>query len=193
IEFNGSDAKALYRRALAREHLDNVGAAFKDAKEALRLSPNDKSISELLQRLVVANNEKVKKATSTDNKVKEMNYLAFEGGAKDVEQRVQGNIVPTLLATAEDNRVPLKISVAAVRILDELVKNKGRALLFLSMHDTDGLRSTRRVCRLMCPKDSKDYVDAAGLLVQRVFNALAGMDRAKEIKPDPEVAEGENI
>lgn len=44
LEYNGSDVKALYRRALAREHLDNVGPAFKDAKEALRLSPNDKLV-----------------------------------------------------------------------------------------------------------------------------------------------------
>lgn len=42
LEYDGSDAKALYRRALAREQLDNVGAAFKDAKEALRFSPKDK-------------------------------------------------------------------------------------------------------------------------------------------------------
>ncbi|VDM62304.1 unnamed protein product [Angiostrongylus costaricensis] len=223
LEYNGSDTKALYRRALAREHLDNVGAAFKDAKEALRLSPKDKSISELLQRLLVANNEKVKKTTSTENKVKEMSYLAFECGAKDVEQKLQvlllyfvyafnnllvlaretesgaariwnavGYFVCLTLA-AEDNNVPLKISIAAVRILDELIKNKGRALLFLSMHDPDGLLSTRRVCRLMCARDSKEYVDAAGLLVQREFNALAGMDRAKEIKPDLEVAEANKL
>ncbi|VDN34633.1 unnamed protein product [Cylicostephanus goldi] len=89
LEYDGADVKALYRRALAREHLDNVAAAFKDAKEALRLSPKDKSIADLLQRLVVANNEKVKKATSMDNKVKDMTGLAFEGGAKDLEQKKQ--------------------------------------------------------------------------------------------------------
>lgn len=58
------------------------------------------------------------------------------------------------------------------------------------MHDSDGLRSARRVCRLMCARDAKEYVDAAGLIVQRIFNALVKMDRSKEIKPDPEVAEG---
>lgn len=58
------------------------------------------------------------------------------------------------------------------------------------MHDLDGLRSVRRVCRLMCGKDAKEYVDASGLIMQRMFNALVKMDRSKDIKPDPEVAEG---
>ncbi|XGW05824.1 hypothetical protein V3C99_016297 [Haemonchus contortus] len=215
IEYDGADVKALYRRALAREHLDNVAAAFKDAKEALRLSPKDKSISELLQRLVIANNEKVKKATSMDNKVNDMSRLAFQGSAKDKEQKVQafnnllvlareteagaariwqvGKGVPALLAVAEDNNEPLEISVCAIRIVDELIKNHGRALFFLSMHDDDGLRSARRVCRLMCARDAKEYVDAAGLIIQRIFNALVKMDRAKDIKPDPEVAEANKL
>ncbi|KAK5975120.1 Protein unc-45 B [Trichostrongylus colubriformis] len=240
LEYDGADVKALYRRALAREHLDNVAAAFKDAKEALRLSPKDKAISEMLQRLVIANNEKVKKATSMDNKVTDMSKLAFEGSAKDKEQKVQvcslylvmelfayclifphliflfyafnnllvlareteagaariwntGKGISVLLAIAENNNEPLEISVCAVRIVDELIKNHARALLFLSMHDDDGLRSVRRVCRIMCARDAKEYVDAAGLILQRIFNALVKMDRTKEIKPDPEVAEANKL
>ena len=42
---------------------------------------------DLLQRLVQKNNELVKKATSLDNKVDDMQKLAFEGQAKDPEQR----------------------------------------------------------------------------------------------------------
>ncbi|VDM66407.1 unnamed protein product [Strongylus vulgaris] len=215
LEYDGADVKALYRRALAREQLDNVAAAFKDAKEALRLSPKDKSISDLLQRLVIANNEKVKKATSMDNKVKNMSSLAFEGSAKDKEQKIQafnnllvlareteagaariwnlGKGVPMLLSVAEDNNEPMEISVAAIRILDETIKNHGRALYFLSMHHSDGMHSARRVCRLMCSRNSKEYVDAAGLIVQRIFNALVKMDRTKDIKPDPEVAEANKL
>ncbi|KAK6741990.1 hypothetical protein RB195_009704 [Necator americanus] len=215
LEYDGADVKALYRRALAREQLNIVAAAFKDAKEALRLSPKDKSISDLLQRLVVANNEKVKKATSMDNKVKDMSSLAFEGQAKDKEQKVQAfnNLlvlareteagaariwnsskgVAILLSVAENNNEPLEVSVAAIRILDEILKNHGRALYFLSMHDNDGLRSARYVCRLMCVRDAKEYVDAAGLIVQRIFNALVKMDRTKEVKPDPEVAEANKL
>lgn len=37
LEVDGADSKALYRRALAREQLDKIGAAFQDAKEAFRL------------------------------------------------------------------------------------------------------------------------------------------------------------
>ena len=36
LEADRADSKALYRRALAREQLDNVADAFHDAKAALR-------------------------------------------------------------------------------------------------------------------------------------------------------------
>nr|CDJ88427.1 Tetratricopeptide TPR2 and Tetratricopeptide TPR-1 domain containing protein [Haemonchus contortus] len=215
IEYSGADVKALYRRALAREHLGNVAAALQDAKEALRLCPEDKSISELLQRLVITNNEKVEKATSMDNTVNDVKILAFEGSAKDKEQKLQalnnllvlsreseesaakiwqmGKVVPALLVVAEDTNETLEISVCAVRIIDELIKDHGRALFFLSMHDDDGFRSARRVCRLMCARDAKEYVDVAGLIIQRVFNALVKMDRTNDIKPDPKVAEANKL
>ncbi|XGW02376.1 hypothetical protein V3C99_014424 [Haemonchus contortus] len=215
IEYNGADVKALYRRALAREHLGNVAAALKDAKEALRLCPEDKSISELLQRLVIANNEKAEKATSMDNTVNDMKILAFGGSANDKEQKLQalnnllvlsreseesaaniwqmGKVVPALLVVAEDTNETLEISVRAVRVVDELIKDHDRALFFLSMHDDDGFRSARRVCRLMCARDAKEYVDVAGLIIQRVFNALVKMDRTNDIKPDPKVAEANKL
>ncbi|VDO40269.1 unnamed protein product [Haemonchus placei] len=215
IEYNGADVKALYRRALAREHLGNVAAAFKDAKEALRLNPKDKSISELLQRLAIISNEKVEKTTSMDNRVKDMKVLAFEGSAKDKEQKLQafnnllvlsreseagaaktwqmGKVVPALLGVAEDINETLEISVCAVRIVDELIKDHNRALYFLSMHDNDGFRSARRVCRLMCARDAKEYVNVAGSIIQRIFNALVKMDRANDIKPDPKVAEANKL
>lgn len=43
----------------------------------------------MLQRLVKANNEKVKKATSMESKVTDMYRLAFEGQAKDEEQKLK--------------------------------------------------------------------------------------------------------
>lgn len=61
------------------------------------------------------------------------------------------------------------------------------------MHHEDPIKSVRFVCRLMCKKAEKEYVDAAGLIVQRVFNAMAKMDRLKEMKPDPEVAEANKL
>lgn len=58
------------------------------------------------------------------------------------------------------------------------------------MHNEDGMKSVRFICRLMCLRAENAFVDAAGLIVQRAFNAMAKMDRQKEMKPDPEVAEG---
>ncbi|CAI4222179.1 unnamed protein product [Auanema sp. JU1783] len=215
LEFDGADGKALYRRSLAREQLDEIGGAFSDAKEALRLNPKDKAITELLQRLVVANNEKVKKITSVDNKVSEMSKLAFEGGAKDFDQKNkaynnllvlsresesgairvwnEGRIIAILLRSVEDKKETDEIAITAIRIIDELCKNHKRAMKFMTMLNNDERASVRYICRLICLRDSKEFVDAAGLIVQRLFNALAKMDRTKEMKPDPEVAEANKI
>lgn len=53
------DAKALYRRAQAREQQDKVGDAFKDAKIAYQIEPNNAAIGQMLQRLIKANQKKV--------------------------------------------------------------------------------------------------------------------------------------
>ncbi|CAO4368168.1 unnamed protein product [Caenorhabditis nigoni] len=87
LKFDGADVNALFRRALAREQLGNVVPAFNDAKEALRLSPHDKGIMETLQRLVKANNDKIKQTTSLANKVTDMEKLTFRGEARDVAQK----------------------------------------------------------------------------------------------------------
>uniref|UniRef100_A0A1I7XGI9 Uncharacterized protein n=1 Tax=Heterorhabditis bacteriophora TaxID=37862 RepID=A0A1I7XGI9_HETBA len=47
------------------------------------------AITDLLQRLVVANSEKISKTTSMDNRVSDMSKLAFEGVSKDQEQKVK--------------------------------------------------------------------------------------------------------
>ena len=68
-----------------------------------------------------------------------------------------------------------------------------QCLRFISMHSEAGMNSVRFICRLMCLKSESTFVDAAGLIVQRAFNAMAKMDRQKEMKPDPEVAEGKFV
>lgn len=51
----------------------------------------------------------------------------------------------------------------------------------------------RRICRLMEKYAYLEYIDACGIIIQRLFNALARMNREKEIKPDPEICEGKLI
>ncbi|CAJ0956400.1 unnamed protein product, partial [Mesorhabditis belari] len=211
VEADGADVKALFRRALAREELEKIPGAFTDAKEALRLSPKDKNVTELLKRLMIKNNELVKKATSLDSKVADMQKLAFEGGAKDLEQKRKamanllvlardsesgaqrvwngGKIVSVLTKIYSTKEEDEEVAVMAVRVLDELCKNHSRAMHFLAMHDKEEIKSVRFVCRIMCARPVVEFVDSAGLIVQRVFNAMVKMDRQKEMKPDPEVAE----
>jgi uncharacterized protein (DUF849 family) len=45
------------------------------------------------------------------------------------------------------------------------------------------------LARIPAIRQTKPFVDATQIVIQRVFNALAAMDRSKDIKPDPEVAE----
>lgn len=48
----------------------------------------------------------------------------------------------------------------------------------------------RQLCRLMEKRTFSQYLDACGIIIQRLFNALAKMDQRNDIKPDPEVCEG---
>lgn len=149
IEIEPGDAKALYRRALAREKLDKVGSAFKDAKEALRLQPGDKVVEVLCENLLRVNTERLKKAESTENKVTEMLKLSFGGDneqqlkamnnllvlcrdSEDGARRVwqEGKILPQLLQVLNDKAAwSDELALCAVRILDELTKRRERVCL----------------------------------------------------------------
>ena len=39
---------------------------------------------------------------------------------------------------------------------------------FLAMHDTDGLKSVHKVCRIMTIRPVVEFIDSAGLIIQRV-------------------------
>ncbi|VDM43851.1 unnamed protein product [Toxocara canis] len=207
LEFNRADAKALFRRALAREKLENCAGGITDAKEALRLQPKDRNIVELLQRLVKMNTDKQKAALSLDSRVNDMNKLAFIEG--DTEQRNKainnllvlardsetgasrvwndGKIIDSVMQLIGDKRADEQFVLGAVRVLDEVVKNSKRAMLLV---DKLGMPKLTRILTL---RDDKQFVDASGVVLQRVFNALAKMDRQKEVKPDPEVAEANKL
>jgi hypothetical protein len=45
------------------------------------------------------------------------------------------------------------------------------------------------IARLPAFRKTAVYIEAASTVIQHMFNALAGMDRSKEIKPDPECVE----
>lgn len=57
------------------------------------------------------------------------------------------------------------------------------------MHLIESL-GIRRICRLMEKYAYPQYLDACSVIIQRLFNALAKMNREKEMKPDPEICEG---
>uniref|UniRef100_A0A1I7RKR3 TPR_REGION domain-containing protein n=2 Tax=Bursaphelenchus xylophilus TaxID=6326 RepID=A0A1I7RKR3_BURXY len=204
LELDGADSKALYRRALAREQLEKVGQAFKDAKEAARLQPGDKKIQELCEHLVKLNTEKMKLANSTENRVKEMLKMSFnekdqeqkkkamnnllvlaresEDGARKVWQA--GMIVNELLNVVKDKENwPEELAILALHVLDELIKKRERAMKLIELVPIPVLT------RIAAFRDSKEFVDSAQILIERLFSALAAMDRSKNIKPDPEIAE----
>ncbi|GMT03836.1 hypothetical protein PENTCL1PPCAC_26010, partial [Pristionchus entomophagus] len=216
LEANGADTKALYRRALAREQLEKIGGALLDCKEALRLTPNDAALKEMFPRLAKSNNDLLKKTTSMEHRVSEMHKLVFDGQAKDAEQRMtainnllvlaresetgaqrvwnEGGLVSLVLSAIASKETTDEFAVAAVRVLDEVCKNHGRAMKLLTMlNKEDGAKAVQIAVRLMCARPGNEFVDATGLIVQRFFNACCRMDRQKEIKPDPAVAEANKL
>ncbi|KAI6191741.1 Protein unc-45-like protein B [Aphelenchoides bicaudatus] len=211
LELDGADAKALYRRAMAREQLDKIGPAFADAKEASRLQPRDgqknidkRKIQLLCEHLLRLNTEKMKLVNSTENRATEMLKMAFgndtieqkkkaihnllvlsrdsEDGARRVWQA--GMIVNQLLNIAKDKETwSDEFAIDVMHILDELIKKRERAVKLI---DLIGIPLLARIPAI---RQTKPFVDASQIVIQRVFNALAAMDRSKDIKPDPEVAE----
>nr|CAD2137208.1 unnamed protein product [Meloidogyne enterolobii] len=208
LKLSPNDAKALYRRALAREKLDKIGSAFTDAKEALRLLHNDRSLTELCARLVKTNSERLKQTESTESKTKEMMKLAFENVGKEGEMQIKalnnllvlcrdsadganrvwnnGEIVTQLLSIItnveknSDNE-----ALAAVRVLSELTgKSRERAIQTMEL-----LGGPQILTRLIAARKPLVFVEAASTVIQHVFNGLAAMDRSKEIKPCAETVE----
>ena len=105
-----------------------------------------------------------------------------EEGASRIWQN--GKILDTLLGLARNEETPEDFAIGAMRILDELVKKRSRAMVLVDF------LSIPVIARLMAIRPSNQrFVDVGIAIIQRVFNALAAMDRSKEIKPDPEVAE----
>lgn len=49
------------------------------------------------------------------------------------------------------------------------------------------------ITRLLTLREDQQILDATSIILQRVFNALAAMDRTKNIKPDPDVAEQNKV
>ncbi|KAM3728902.1 Protein unc-45 [Dirofilaria immitis] len=207
LEFDGADAKAFYRRALAREKMENYSGAIMDARSALRLEPKNSGIVEMLQRILKLTEEKKKAAMSMENRVNDMNKIAFGDG--DLEQRAtamnnllvlsresetgasriwnNGKIIEILLKIIDGDSANEAIVVAAVRVLGELMKNSSRAMYLV---ENLGMR---RICRLMEKCAYPEYIDACDVIIQRIFNALAKMNREKEMKPDPEICEANKL
>ncbi|KAK0423976.1 hypothetical protein QR680_008441 [Steinernema hermaphroditum] len=207
LEFNGVDSKSLYRRALSREQLDNIKGAFEDAREAQRLEPKDKNVTDLLQRLLKKNAERQKKLQSAEHKAEEMRKLAFdkaddeqqlkalnnllvlardsETGAVSVWQN--GGVVARLLSVIENDIFNNDHAIAAIRVIDELCRSHKRALQLIE------ILGIPKITRLMSSRDNEQYLDAAGVVIQRLFNGLSRMDRTKEIKPDPEWSEENKV
>jgi hypothetical protein len=130
------------------------------------------------------------------------NLMVLARESESGAQRVwaDGAVVSKLLGIIR-NDPSEEVVVAAVRALDELVKDPTRVSLFLYVAFLTSacfLQSMKfmqligipEICRLLCARPWQQYLDASGLIVQRLFNALAKMNRTKEIKPDPDVAEG---
>ncbi|KAI6209433.1 Protein unc-45-like protein B [Aphelenchoides besseyi] len=204
LNIDGAYVKALYQRALAREQLDKLGSAFNDAKEALRLQPKNSQVAKLCEHLARLNTERLKTANNNETRSIEMLKMAFgqdndeqkkkamhnllvlardsEEGARRVWQ--DGQTALQLIAMAKDTeKWTDEFAIDGMHILDELLKKRERALKLIE------LISIPQLARIPALRSSRQFVDSTQILIERVFNALAAMNRLKDIKPDPEVVE----
>uniref|UniRef100_A0A0N5BDT4 TPR_REGION domain-containing protein n=1 Tax=Strongyloides papillosus TaxID=174720 RepID=A0A0N5BDT4_STREA len=213
LEIDGCDVKALFRRAQAREQLEKYGGALTDAKEALRLEPKNGEILKLVTHLTKINTEKINEVNSIEYKFKEMNKYAFtteskssdvvdkmkkglsnlivmardsEGGATIVWDK--GNITDKIIGLVVDSGNDDEIAHLALSILDILLKNRVRCMFFIEKY---GIVKIVEAFKLR--PGCKQVIETVGMILQRVFNALCAMDRNKDIKPDPDVAESNKM
>uniref|UniRef100_A0A914VHH0 Protein unc-45 homolog B n=1 Tax=Plectus sambesii TaxID=2011161 RepID=A0A914VHH0_9BILA len=206
LEFDRADPKALYRRALAREELGNVGEAFSDAKLALRFEPKDKNITQLLQRLAKANIAKQEQAHSTDNRVREMDKLAFAEG--DPEQRARainnllvlaresqsgaqrvwadGAVVPKLLGIIRNDSSQENV-IAAVRALDELAKDSGATAACVAVSKTESKNSRELLARCLFAFSTKP--ENRGRVIKEGGAKLA-LELCKTAAPEGQIKAG---
>ncbi len=78
LELVPNDPKALYRRCQAQDSLGNFEAAYKDAREVLKLDPGNKAIQPFLVKLHKAVSEKVQEMSQVGNKAKSMIDIVFD-------------------------------------------------------------------------------------------------------------------
>uniref|UniRef100_A0A0N5AQ81 Protein unc-45 homolog B n=1 Tax=Syphacia muris TaxID=451379 RepID=A0A0N5AQ81_9BILA len=198
---------ALYRRASAREMLENYAGAILDLRDFVHVKPNDQNVNSMLRRVSELHKKKMDNVNSLDNRVKTMNDVAFIDG--DLERRKKamnnllvlsrdsetgasrvwsgGKALDALLNIMRDSNADEELVVAAIRVLDELMKKSERAMFVVKK------LGMPQITRLLCLRNTATFVDACSVVIQRVFNAIAKMDRQKEVKPDPEVCEANKM
>ncbi|WAR16167.1 UN45B-like protein [Mya arenaria] len=144
LELVPNDPKALYRRCLAYEKLDRLEEAYKDAGMLLKVEPKNVAVKPVLARLTP-----VKIQNSTQEKVRQMFNLAFDGG-KDKEKRLQACNNLIVLAR-EDGGPSVIMEHGGMGKLKEFM---------LSEKDPDLLQAGTRVlsCLTQTSKDRSQWV-----------------------------------
>uniref|UniRef100_A0A915J0J2 Protein unc-45 homolog B n=1 Tax=Romanomermis culicivorax TaxID=13658 RepID=A0A915J0J2_ROMCU len=200
LEISPTDAKVLFRRCQARENLNKWSEAFDDAKRALHYDKNNGVLIQTAKRLAELVESKRNEAVKTEHRLKSMYLLCFDSKT-EMEKRVQAmnNLlvlsrenaganmllesggVQKLMETIK-NESHIELVLAAYRTLDQMASEENRALRILND------LTVEVVVNLLNAKDSQ-IMDAASLLVQRCFNALAGINYKELKKPDEERTE----
>ncbi|KAM6164437.1 protein unc-45 homolog B isoform 2-T2 [Rhynchocyon petersi] len=188
IDINSSDIKALYRRCQALEHLGKLDQAFKDVQRCATLEPKNQNFQEVLRRLNISIQEKLRVQFSTDSRVQQMfEILLDEGSEAEKREKAANNLIVlgreeagaerifqnngmALLLQLLDTKKP-ELVLAAVRTLSGMCTgHRSRATAILHAVRID------RICSLMAVENEEISLAVCNVL-QAIIDSLSGEDK----------------
>lgn len=194
------DPKALYRRCVANDGLENVENAYKDAREVHRLDPNNKAIQPYLTKLHKAFSEKLTLMSQTSNKVKNMFEIVFDPN-QDLDRRQKGADNLVVLAR-EASGADVLFKEGVVPNIVRLMKVEKNPKIRLSIIRCIGelCKKTKEICKevlkscgipffldILNTKD-EETVTASSYVIQIILDTMSDaaiMKKVKELKKNP--------
>uniref|UniRef100_H3B8Z5 Unc-45 myosin chaperone A n=1 Tax=Latimeria chalumnae TaxID=7897 RepID=H3B8Z5_LATCH len=184
LEMDSGDVKALFRRSQALEKLGRPDQAFLDVQRCTVLEPKNKLFQELLRKLGVQIQEKVRVQNSTDAKVEQMFEILLNPEEKDTEkqQKAAQNLI---ILAREDAGAERIFRNDGVRLLQRLLETRKSEMILAALRTLVGLccgHQTRtaailnmmgveKLCAVM-GSDSEQVSLAACNVLQVMFDSL---------------------
>ncbi|XP_066268624.1 protein unc-45 homolog B-like [Branchiostoma lanceolatum] len=193
LDISGNDAKALFRKCQALEHLSeenpqHLTTAYKDAMQLLQMEPKDAQVRAMLVRLkdrvMKLSNEK----HTTTNKVDQMLKIAF--GKEESLENKRKAVSNLIVLSREEAGAQLIFREGGIQGLDLLLDHQDEEILLNALMALTNLCYGHRsrtmalldtitlpkICKLVARPDVK-VSNGATSLVQAAIRAVTGLDK----------------